>query len=90
MPPDLGTEIRSEVASSSIRGGSGPGISRPAFPAVPLKEELVLNEPSLSIRGGTVRLEALLDMNGLIELESQIQALKTLLKRKAPESASRD
>lgn len=47
-------------------------------------EELKLNEPNLDIRGGTVRVEALLDFEGLSQLEEHLKALKMLLKpRKA-------
>ena len=42
--------------------------------------ELTLNEPTLNIRGGTVRVEALLDYDGLAELEGQIKALRMILK----------
>ena len=45
-------------------------------------ERPLLNDPSLTIRGGQVWLEALLDYEGLEQLEEQIKALKTLLKRK--------
>ena len=49
--------------------------------------ELPLNEPNLSIRGGTVLVEALLDFDGLTELEEQIKALKTILRRRQPSAA---
>ena len=49
--------------------------------------DLVLNEPNLDIRAGTVRIEALLDYEGLALLEGQLTALKMLMKRKrAPET----
>ena len=44
--------------------------------------ELTLNEPTLNIRGGTVRVAALLDYDGLSELENQIKALRMILKPK--------
>ncbi len=43
---------------------------------------LNLNEPNLDIRGGTVRIEALLDYDGLALLEEQLMALKMLMKPK--------
>ena len=46
----------------------------------PTQADLELNEPNLSIRGNTVRIEALLDFDGLSELEGKIQALKMLMK----------
>ena len=49
--------------------------------------ELPLNEPNLSIRGGTVLVEALLDFDGLTELEEQIKALKKILRRRQPSAA---
>ncbi len=58
----------------------------PAYSPQPhtLVEALKLNEPNLDIRGGTVRVEALLDFEGLSQLEEHLKALKMLLKpRKA-------
>jgi len=49
---------------------------------------LNLNEPNLDIRAGTVRIEALLDYDGLALLEEQLKALKMLMKpKKAPQIA---
>lgn len=54
-----------------------------------------LNVPHLDIRGDTVRIEALLDFDGLSDLEGKIQALKMLMKpsgkssRAAPTAESR-
>ena len=45
-------------------------------------DDLTLNEPNLDIRGGTVRVEALLDFDGLSQLEEHLKALKMLLKPK--------
>jgi hypothetical protein len=49
----------------------------------PSKSQVSLNEPNLSIRGGeTVYIEALLDLDGLNDLQAKIEALKSLLKPK--------
>jgi hypothetical protein len=87
-------EVRSESAPQPRQGeptlmhataphqAPPPGPTPPAFAA-----ELALNEPNINIQGQRlVRIDALLDAQGLIELESTIQALKMLIKppRKAP------
>lgn len=70
---------------------SGPNaVQAITSPLQPPAEELKLNEPNLSIRGGTVRVEALLDLDGLSELEEQLKALKMLLKRRKPPMAPAD
>jgi hypothetical protein len=46
----------------------------------PAPGDLKINEPNLSVRGRTVYVEALLDFQGLTELEDQIKALKMILK----------
>lgn len=46
-------------------------------------QSLPLNQPNLSIQGDqTVRIEALLDYDGIVDLEHKIAALKMLIKRK--------
>jgi hypothetical protein len=61
---------------------TAPAAAAAPPPAViaPSLADLELNEPNLSIRGNTVRIEALLDFDGLSELEGKIQALKMLMK----------
>lgn len=58
--------------------------AQPQMPSpviVPLPADLLLNEPNITIQGRrTVRIEALLDAEGLTELEGQIKALKMLIK----------
>lgn len=66
--------------------------STPPFTHAALEPDLNLNEPTLNIRGGVVRVEALLDYDGLAELENQIKALRMILKprRSAPALLSSD
>lgn len=59
----------------------------PPVAAIPQIEDLALNEPNLVIKSGTVRVEALLDYEGLAVLEEQIKALKMLMKPKAKPAA---
>lgn len=68
---------REEPLSMNVQ----PLLSVAGAPSVrPSHDELTLNEPNLDIRGGTVRVEALLDYEGLSQLEEHLKALKMLLK----------
>lgn len=74
-------EPTSMSVQTSVASNPAPSFAPSALAAV---DELTLNEPNLSIRGGTVRVEALLDFDGLSQLEEHLKALKMLLKpRKA-------
>lgn len=50
-----------------------------SFVATPSSEDFILNDIQTHIKGGTVRIEALLDARGLRRLEKKIAALKLLL-----------
>ncbi|MGN8092791.1 hypothetical protein [Methylobacterium sp. 22177] len=71
---------REETATMSSQFVATAPSPTPPPAAVQAQSDLELNEPNLSIRGNTVRIEALLDFDGLSELESKIQALKMLMK----------
>ena len=71
-----------EDASMSMTTYNSPAPPPPAISLPMQSEGLSLNEPTLSIRAGTVHVEALLDYEGLTELESQIKALRMILKPK--------
>ncbi|WP_156927175.1 hypothetical protein [Azospirillum halopraeferens] len=79
-PPQQREEpVRAEPVQPSMAPQPMYSPPPPAGPAA----DLELNEPNLSIRGGQVRIEALLDFDGLTQLEEQIKALKLLMKPKA-------
>lgn len=88
----VSVEDEFEAASpQALRRKETPPVSTQIVPTAPValpppalvaptQADLELNEPNLSIRGNTVRIEALLDFDGLSELEGKIQALKMLMK----------
>jgi hypothetical protein len=77
-----------DSGSDRKREEPGPMHVQPLAPAPPLVSplppapaDLELNEPNITINGRrTVRIEALLDAEGLGQLEEQIKALKMLIK----------
>lgn len=84
-PPAPSIDRREEPSPVSTQIVPAAPLAPPPPPVVvaPVLADLELNEPSLSIRGNTVRIEALLDFDGLSELEGKIQALKMLMKPSA-------
>lgn len=73
---DNGTDEMNDTATIE-RPATAPQTKPVTTPAPDIPS--VLNRPRMDIQGDKVRLDALLDLNGLIDLEKKLPALKMLL-----------
>ena len=65
---------------------SGKAASAPATAVIENSiRNVELNQPIMGFRGGKVRIEALLDLEGIAQLETSLAALKVLLRPKSAE-----
>lgn len=93
---------KSESVSDPDEAGSTPIMQREESPPMhvqaapvsvsppsPMPTELDLNEPQFDIRGGTIRVEALVDYEGLTLLEEQIRGLRAVLDAKGKRAGAK-
>lgn len=79
---DLGDENEADemTESPTIERSPPAQQDKPAVPAAPKRDApSELNRPRMDIQGDKVRLDALLDLKGLLDLEKKLPALKMLL-----------
>lgn len=89
--PESGDDNEPEVKMTALSTISSPKVAGPllavptrsVFPAAFANAAPTVNQIGMNVQGHLVHLEAVLDYDGLVELESKITALKTIIARPA-------
>jgi hypothetical protein len=73
------TQTSEEPKATQVTQSNTPVGSPPSLPQRAAISDMATNDMNLTVKGSLVHIEALLDLDGLAELEGKIAALRTLL-----------